>query len=159
MYQGQHGMYDKRIEHRPEAVAGNGSSKDVGVLSGSTGNSVLVVDDEPLARDAIAETLRDEGFTVLTASDGRSAIDLINERHPAVILTDLDMPIQGGVEVVRHARAHAPDAAVYVFSSHTGLSIEREIVRSGAAGFLVKPIDLDDVVDRVREAMARRRTK
>jgi CheY-like chemotaxis protein len=106
---------------------------------------VLLVDDDPDVRDALGETLREEGFEVVTAQNGREAMRWLRERRPAscVIVLDLMMPIMDGNEFLREKRTDAALAAlpvVVVSASRGGLKVE---TAPDVRVCLSKPIDMD----------------
>jgi two-component system, OmpR family, response regulator MprA len=105
---------------------------------------VLVVEDEPDIRDAVSETLADEGYEVLSAHDGASALDRLNGRLPDVAVVDLMMPGMDGQAFLRECRAHPRGDQMRVIlitaSSRVDLNLDVEAV-------LVKPFDLGELVD------------
>jgi DNA-binding response OmpR family regulator len=62
--------------------------------------TILVVDDEPALLDVLDVYLRDEGFVVLRASDGRTAVDIALAEHPDLVLLDLNLPVLSGLEAL-----------------------------------------------------------
>src|ERR1700759_4194702 len=90
--------------------------------------TILVVDDEANARNALAELLRDEGYRVETAADGFKALGKMEELEPDLVLTDLKMPGMGGVEVLEKGLAQGEDKAVVVMTEVL-LGLERELER------------------------------
>jgi CheY-like chemotaxis protein len=71
----------------------------------------LIADDEANARSALAELLREEGYSVDTAADGFKALPKLEELAPDLVLTDLKMPGLGGIELMRKARERDPNAS------------------------------------------------
>lgn len=105
---------------------------------------ILVVDDESAIRDSLALVLSDEGYAVLTARNGQEALACLAQQRPAVVLLDLQMPVMTGWEVLDTLRVHAPTVPVVVMTA--GTTARAEAVRHGAAGYLPKPFDLDDLL-------------
>ena len=89
-------------------------------MTGTKAQSILIVDDEEIIRDLLAEVLED--YTVSLAADGREAIDILKERKFDLVITDLRMPNVPGEEVVRYARETYPDIGVIVISAYSSLS-------------------------------------
>ena len=110
---------------------------------------ILVVDDDPATGQIIRLALAAEGYTVTSLTDGRQVLPLLAQALPAVVLLDLHMPLISGWEV--HAHIKQAGFAVPVLYMTTGVRAQEEAERFGAAGFLTKPFDLDDLV-----AVARR---
>ncbi len=113
--------------------------------------AILIVDDEPAIRDAIAMLLGEEGFRVHTAWDGREALELLRRSHPDVIVSDVMMPVMNGYELVEELRAHNDLTPVILMSagSHP-LSGKPNVVS------LSKPFDLDHLLTLVAELLGRR---
>ncbi len=106
---------------------------------------VLVVDDDESIVDFVREALEDEGYEVLTATEGAEALNLAVARPPDLILLDMRMPIVDGWEFAdAYARAPGPHAPVIVMTAaRDAASIATEI---HAAGYLAKPFTLDDLL-------------
>ncbi len=106
---------------------------------------ILVVDDDESILDFVREALEDEGFEVLTATDGAEALNLAQERPPDLILLDMRMPIVDGWEFAEsYARQPGPHAPLIVMTAaRDAASIATDI---HAAGYLAKPFTLDDLL-------------
>lgn len=112
------------------------------------GRSVLLVDDDEDARDALAETLLERGFTVNTAQNGRAALEWLHrsKQRPAVVLLDLAMPVMDGRAFlhVRHSDPGLSRIPVFVVSAEKGCS---DLAQShDVKGVLPKPITLDGLL-------------
>jgi CheY-like chemotaxis protein len=110
--------------------------------------SVLVVDDNVDAADALAEILRAHGYTAHVAYDGAEAVATARSVAVDVALLDLDLPIIGGYEVARLMNEERADAPVRLIAL-SGYGARENVEQSRAAGFaahLVKPIDLDELL-------------
>jgi CheY-like chemotaxis protein len=117
---------------------------------------VLVVDDDRVIRECIAETLKEEGFRTATAVNGADALALIERGSaPDLIVLDMRMPVLDGWGFAREYRArpgpHAP--IVVITAAHD--SLER-LTELEAEDVLPKPFDLDHLVRAVRGCLARR---
>ena len=118
---------------------------------------VLIVDDEPEVRDAIAAILGDEGYEVRHASDGRAGLAEIDARPPGVVL--LDIWLEGsqldGLEVLDQVRRIHPDVPVIVISGHGTIETAVTAIKKGAYDFLEKPFNAERLlvlIERAREA-------
>ena len=107
---------------------------------------VLVIEDEPLARDALVSLLDEEGFLVSSAGNGRDGIDKCRGFNPDVVVCDYYLPDVDGLEVLRTIRSTV-DPAVRFIMVTAGLSDEKteKALRAEADAFLGKPIDLDQL--------------
>jgi two-component system NarL family response regulator len=109
--------------------------------------TVLLIDDNTLFRDGLAQILRTDGrFQVVgAASRGEEAIAAAGQLHPDLILVDLRMPGMGGVEAIRRIRAHDPKVPIGVLSAVESREDIRSALDAGATGYLLKdstPADL-----------------
>ena len=122
---------------------------------GATTGRVLVVDDEPNARDALAELLADEGHDTRAAADGAEALELLEDYDPDVVLTDLKMPGVDGIELIERGRTLAPHAAFIVMTAFGTVETAVAAIKRGAENYLTKPLDMDTVSALVGRAMSR----
>ena len=106
--------------------------------------TILVVDDEPLIREAVVDALRDEGYTVLSADDGRAALEVVQQEAPSLVLMDVMMPRMDGRAAFHAMREHAHgDGLPVILMSAMAepADLDREIT-----AFLRKPLDLDHLL-------------
>jgi DNA-binding NtrC family response regulator len=125
-----------------------------------TKGSILVVDDEANARNALAELLRDEGYRVETAADGFKALGKLEEGVPDLVLTDLKMPGMGGVELLERVRAQHEETIVVVMTAFGAVDTALDAMKKGAADYLTKPLNMTElllVLDREMERQRLRR--
>lgn len=118
---------------------------------------ILVVDDDVHIARFIEMSLRMEGFDSIVTHDGQSAIDLVLERQPDLVILDLMMPMLDGVEVTRWLRGNAITSALPIIML-TAKAKTTEIVlglEAGADHYIVKPFDTLELVARVRTTLRR----
>ena len=120
-------------------------------MTGTKAQSILIVDDEEIIRDLLAEVLED--YTVSLAADGREAIDILKERKFDLVITDLRMPNVPGEEVVRYARETYPDIGVIVISAYSSLHTVSQSITNGACAFLSKPFSIKELMQTVETAL------
>ena len=113
---------------------------------------VLVVDDEPNARSALAELLRDEGYVTELAADGYRALSLLESFDPDVVLTDLKMPVLDGLGLLERGRPLVPHACFVVMTAFGSIDTAVQAIQRGAENYLTKPLDLDAVTALVGRA-------
>jgi CheY-like chemotaxis protein len=109
---------------------------------------VLVVDDEPGTRDLVQNFLDEEGYESVSARDGAEALVVIAQKRPALVLLDLNMPIMSGWEMNAHLRALELGIPVIFMSAADDL--RAEAAHHGAAGWLAKPFDLEELLRMVQ---------
>ncbi|MBN1612126.1 MAG: sigma-54-dependent Fis family transcriptional regulator [Polyangiaceae bacterium] len=121
---------------------------------------ILVVDDEANARNALAEILREEGYSVETAADGFKGLARFQESLPDLVLTDLKMPGMDGVELLGKVREIEPTMPVIVMTAYGAVDTAIRAMRAGAVDYLTKPINTDElllVADRALDQLHLRR--
>ena len=125
-----------------------------GYQEGITSNQlVLVVDDEASIRRSLEGVLKDEGFSVVLAEDGESAIRILMNTRPALILLDIWMPGMDGLETLRKIKEIHQDIPVVMISGHATISTAVAATRLGAMDFLEKPLDLSGTIQLVRRVL------
>jgi DNA-binding NarL/FixJ family response regulator len=117
--------------------------------------SVLVVDDNPEIRKALCELFtRDGDFEVCgEAENGREAIEKAQRLQPALIVTDLSMPLMNGLEETRILRKLMPDVPVIIYSSHSEALIEKEALAAGASAVISKSEAAKVLIAKARELL------
>jgi DNA-binding NtrC family response regulator len=121
--------------------------------------SILVVDDEANARTALAELLREEGYTVETAADGFKALGKIEEATPDLVLTDLKMPGMGGVELLEKLKALDEETVVVVMTAFGAVDTAVDAMKKGAANYLTKPLNMTELLLVLERELERRRLR
>jgi DNA-binding response OmpR family regulator len=104
---------------------------------------ILIVDDEPDIREMLDELLRDHGYMPLLAADGLTALRMIAEEAPDVVLLDIAMPRLTGIDALVAIRARARNAQVIMVSGLGDVDIARRSLSYGASDYVMKPIDFD----------------
>jgi len=114
---------------------------------------VLLVDDHELARQGIASMLAkaDDLTVVGEARTGREAIEAARKELPDVVLMDVRMPDMDGLEATRRIKEERPRTAVIMVTMHDNPAYLREAVRAGAAGYLLKDVSKDELLDAIRQ--------
>ena len=129
-------------------------SAGVGTL---VGMEVLVVDDEPSVRQALQRALTFEGYDVLVAPDGHTALDTLLNRPADAILLDVAMPGIDGLEVCRRLRAAGDRTPILMLTARHATADRVAGLDAGADDYLVKPFALEELLARLR-ALLRRAT-
>jgi DNA-binding NarL/FixJ family response regulator len=112
---------------------------------------ILLVDDHPLTRSALAGLLTQQGFEVIgEAGDGEEAIECAGRLHPDLILLDLSMPGLDGLSALPRLRAAAPDCEVVVLTASGTEENLLGAIRGGAAGYLLKSEPPERIVEFLR---------
>ncbi len=115
---------------------------------------VLAVDDDPAILRTLSINLRARGYDVETAGDGRSALQIVDERMPDVVILDLGLPDLDGVTVLKRLRAYARIPVVVLSARHES-DDKVEALDEGADDYVTKPFDVEELLARVRAAIRR----
>ena len=102
---------------------------------------VLVVDDEPDARELLSEFLMAKGYAVLTASNGEEALRKLKEERPHLILLDIRMPKMDGMETLRRVREIDHEVGVIMVTAVHEEETGRQALEMGAFDYITKPLD------------------
>lgn len=124
-----------------------------------TGAKVLVVDDEPNVLRSLAQYLTIEDFTVETASNGLEALEKVESFLPELILLDVMMPGMDGFEVLDKLKAdpvHANTPIIMLTAKDQSADVLKGY-QSGATSYLVKPFNLDELVETINQVLAQAR--
>jgi DNA-binding NtrC family response regulator len=119
---------------------------------------VLLVEDDASVREAVAGTLRDEGYAVKTATDGQEAIDAFTPGTDLVI-ADLMMPNVDGRSLLRWVTQNHPETAVILMTGFGTIPQAVEAIKAGAAAYLTKPLDPDELLLQVRKSLEDKRLR
>jgi two-component system, OmpR family, response regulator len=117
---------------------------------------VLVVDDEPSIRDAVATALRYEGFDVEEVATGRAALHTVGQWQPDVVILDVMLPDINGIEVCRHLRAAGMACYVLFLTARDHLANKVTGLGAGGDDYITKPFSLAEVLAKTRAVMRRR---
>jgi DNA-binding NtrC family response regulator len=115
---------------------------------------ILVVDDDPLVREFLNETLKRKNFQVFQAESGEAAIDMLDKQELDLVITDLRMPKASGMDVLKAALKVQPDCRVMVITAFGTIENAVEAMKLGACDYITKPFnanELDILVDRALE--------
>ncbi len=115
-----------------------------------SGKSVLVLDDEPIVVERLAEALRREGFAVEGFTEGAAALRALRERPFRVVVTDLKMRPPTGMDLVREVRRSHPETRLLVITGYADRETWESLRKAGVADIVAKPFRLKDVVARVK---------
>src|SRR5438552_15711277 len=118
--------------------------------------TLLIADDDPGLRESLERTLTREGFRVILASDGRGALERLQGGGIDLVVTDLKMPGLTGIEVLRAAKAIAPDVDVILLTAFGTVEEAVKAMKDGAYDFLTKPFRREQLLKLISKALERR---
>jgi len=113
---------------------------------------VMIVDDHQIVRDGLKAILHnEEGIGVVAEADnGRTALRLIHELHPEIVIMDISMPDMNGIDATRRITAEHPDIKVLILSMHHEKRLVIEVLNAGAKGYLLKECASDELLRAIR---------
>lgn len=120
---------------------------------------ILVVDDDPLVLAGFREILSRAGYSVIACSSGQAAVDLLATRQYSLVLTDLFMPRVTGMDVLQAALVADPDCVVIVVTGFASVRGAVDALRMGAADYVIKPCDDNELLHRIRLGLERSEMK
>lgn len=132
------------------------SEKDESIITGK--GRVLVVDDDFILRSITESILTDLGYEIITADNGKTALDIFKIDHGKIdlVLMDVVMPVMGGVEAMREFIKIDPSVIVYLISGNIGDLKNEEIIKYGASGFIQKPVTIPELSRVVSEGISKK---
>jgi CheY-like chemotaxis protein len=116
---------------------------------------ILVVEDALDTREFVHLHLTTEGFSVILATNGQEGLYLAGAEHPDLIITDIEMPVLDGIEMIKQLRAQKEtrDIPILVLTAF-GKEVMDTAIRAGANRAMLKPVLLDGMITDVRELLA-----
>ncbi|TNE80201.1 MAG: response regulator transcription factor [Bacteroidetes bacterium] len=115
---------------------------------------ILVADDEALITKTIKFRLQREGYEILTASDGKEAMELLDKEHVDLVVTDLLMPVHSGLEIIQKVKGTMQQKIPVIVLSAAGL--EKNVVEAfniGADDFVTKPFSPEELSLRIKKLL------
>jgi DNA-binding NtrC family response regulator len=143
-------MVEARTRREPETAA-----RSTG-RPGSEEASVLIVDDETLIRETLAEYLSQEGLHVVACGSGEEALERAMQHRFDVVLCDVQLPGIDGLELLERLRRVSPETFVLLITAYATVENAVEAFQRGAHDYLMKPILLDEVLVKIRRLLAHR---
>jgi len=122
-------------------------------------SNILVVDDEPVARQSLSDILKLEGFIVASAPNGQAAIEYVRTHPVDVMIVDLRMPGMDGLEVVQVLNQLSPDTEVILLTAFGSTETAIQALRLRIHDYLLKPASPAQVISSVKKALVRRSAK
>ncbi len=117
---------------------------------------VLLVDDDEEYLEAMSERMESRGLTVTIAKDGQSALEAVAQETFDIVFLDMQMPGIDGIETLRRLRGRNADLEVILITGYGTIDSSVTAMKLGAKDFIQKPADIEDLVEKVKEARAER---
>ena len=130
---------------------GNDDSKG----ENDVGRCILVVDDEEVNLTLTEYILRNHSYEVITASSGAQGLDKLRNRMIDLVLLDIDMPIMNGIRMFGFMKKEFADIPVIFLTASGYKSDVLEVLKMGAAGYVKKPFEPEDLIERIEQVLDR----
>jgi DNA-binding NtrC family response regulator len=117
---------------------------------------MMLVDDEERFLSTTRKLLERKSFDVLTASSGAQALEMLRTNPVHVVILDVKMPGMDGVATLREIKRQFPMVEVIMLTGHATVESAIEGLKSGAVDYLMKPADLEDIIEKATDAFNRR---
>jgi two-component system KDP operon response regulator KdpE len=123
------------------------------MTSGSSLQHILIVDDEPAIRRFLRTSLTTQGFQVVEAQDGKSALEELRRQHIDLLVLDLGLPDMDGFEIINQLRHSGSTVPILVLSSRTDEAGKVKAFDLGADDYVTKPFGVEEFLARIRAAL------
>lgn len=115
--------------------------------------SILIADDESSIRESLTIVLEDEGYRCTAVEDGAKAIEAMDQSSYDIVITDLKMPNADGIAVLEHALQQSSPTLTIIITAHATVETAIQALRKGAADYILKPLDFDEVLIRIENLL------
>jgi DNA-binding response OmpR family regulator len=122
-------------------------------------NNLLIVDDEPIARQSLSDILRLEGYLVTAVANGEQAIEQVRNYSVDLIVLDLKMPGMNGLDVVQVVNQISPDTEIILLTAYGSMESAVEALRQRVHDYLLKPASPGQILESVRRGLERREAR
>ena len=117
---------------------------------------ILIVDDDAQVREVLHQIFLSASYRCLQATNGKEGLEMFRASRPALIVTDLKMPVMDGIGVLGGVRAENDDTAVIVLTGAPDVQTAIDSLKLGAYDFIMKPVNIDELLFAVERALERR---
>lgn len=114
---------------------------------------MLLVDDDPLVLDSIGTVLENKGNRIITAENGKKALELLDKEHFDLVISDLVMDEVDGIKVLKKAKNIGSDIKVIILTAYGSMTSTIDALRLGADDFLLKPCEPEEIIFRVNRCL------
>jgi DNA-binding NtrC family response regulator len=118
-----------------------------------TSKPILIVDDEPIVREAIRDWLKDAGYEVATAQTGEEALEMMKKQDFSVLILDIRLPGKTGIRVLREVKAFKPEIKSIIITAYPTSELAAEAKELGAIDYLLKPVAPDDLERLIQQTL------
>jgi len=114
---------------------------------------ILIVDDSKEIRNILFTFLKEKGFEVYTAENGKKALDLVKEKVIDLIITDIRMPEMNGYQLTKKMKEERPMVGIIIMTAYTSIYTEGDIRKIGADDYISKPFELINIIEKIERVL------
>lgn len=118
---------------------------------------ILLVDDEPDVTRILTKRLGKRGYTCAAAGNGQEALDMMAKGAFELVVMDVKMPVLDGMAALQRIHSQWPRTKVILLSGHADMQLAVQAMSQGAFGYLMKPVDLDELIFKLEDAVTQSR--
>jgi DNA-binding response OmpR family regulator len=122
-------------------------------------SNILVVDDEPVARQSLTDILKLEGYIVSAVSNGQAAVEHVRTHAVDVMIVDLKMPGMDGLEVIQVVNQTSPETEIILLTAHGSIESAMQALRLRIHDYLLKPASPPQILASIKKGLSRRTSK
>lgn len=111
---------------------------------------VMIVEDDESVRHLYSHILKNSGYDVIEAVDGQEALTKYLEQPCDMVITDMNMPVMNGMDLIEELRRHSPDVSIIMITAYGTSHTHREALKRGSDDYIPKPFEIEDFQARVR---------
>jgi len=126
------------------------------IMDENSTHKILVIDDEAIIREGLRQALTMEGFQVVAAQNGKVGMEKLQKDSFSVVISDLKMPIMGGIEVLKTISVLQPNVPVIIITGFATVDSAVDAMKNGAFEYLTKPFLPDQIIEKVHAAVKKR---
>jgi two-component system, chemotaxis family, chemotaxis protein CheY len=115
---------------------------------------ILIVDDSETIRQRVSGALENAGFSTVTAKDGIEGLVSVQQETPAMVILDVNMPRMSGLDMLEQLDLKTSGVPVLMLTTEVQPSLMARAKKAGARGWMVKPVNLEQLVETVRKVIA-----
>jgi len=118
--------------------------------------TILVIDDEKIIHESCGRILQEKGYVVETAMSGQEALEKLKGKRYDLVLSDIKMPGESGIDLIRSVKSKYPDTAVVMVTVIDDQETAKTVLKMGIYGYIIKPFDENQILISVANALRRR---
>lgn len=114
---------------------------------------ILIAEDDERSGKLLRDVLTANNYNAVLATNGRDALNEFRKQPSSVVITDLEMPVMDGNELIGHLREYEEEPVIFVTTAHVEASLIIDVMKKGVYDYLVKPVDVNDLLLKVKRAL------